>query len=355
MKTKLVYVLTCAPEATYIEQALMAVWSARHWNPDAHIVLIVDDKTDALLTGKRGEILNYISEKMVVPFKDESLSPMYRSRYIKTQVRELVSGDFLFVDSDTICCRSLEEVDDFTCEIGAAADNNVLFAEDAFRDDTIRQVAPICDLSKEQYYFSSGVLFCQDTPAVHKLFALWHKFWQEGVDKGINIDQPAFAKANIEMRHIIQPIHDVYNCVLYTQNNYLADAVILHVSRFQQMSFLFKPKTLALIREQGITPWLSDLILHVHSTYLPYDYSIKHSSCAVRRSRVSGIANAAEIYYHYIDQSFDEWSFQAGIAPFIKQCYQLHCFRLGSWIWLEYKRFLLRNKNNLRANICLRG
>lgn len=250
MKTKLVYVLTCAPEATYIEQALMAVWSARYHNPDAHIVLIVDDKTDVLLTGKRAEILNYISEKIVIPFEDESLTPMYRSRWIKTQVRELISGDFLFVDCDTICCRSLAEVDDFTCEVGAVGDDNTLFQENAFKASTCKNAAPICDLSNEQYYFSSGVLFCQDTRAVHELFALWHKYWRDGVDKGINIDQPAFAKANIVIGHIIQSIDNVYNCVLYTQNSYLADAVILHVSRFPQMSFLFKPKALAVLRER---------------------------------------------------------------------------------------------------------
>ena len=43
MNTKLVYVLTSASDKHYIEQALMAVYSARHWNPDAHIVLVVDD------------------------------------------------------------------------------------------------------------------------------------------------------------------------------------------------------------------------------------------------------------------------------------------------------------------------
>ena len=126
MRTKLVYVLTCAPEATYIEQALMAVWSARHWNPDAHIVLMVDDKTDALLTGKRGELLNYITEKIVVPFEDKLSSPMYRSRWIKTQVRQMIDGDFLFVDSDTICQRSLSEIDSFECEAGAVLESHLL-------------------------------------------------------------------------------------------------------------------------------------------------------------------------------------------------------------------------------------
>ena len=64
MVTKLVYVLTCSPEKHYIEQALIAVFSARHWNPDAYIVLLVDDKTDALLVGKRSELLDYVSEKI---------------------------------------------------------------------------------------------------------------------------------------------------------------------------------------------------------------------------------------------------------------------------------------------------
>ena len=72
MRTKLVYVLTCAPEKHYIEQALMSVFSARHWNPDAHIVLLVDDLTDKLLVGKRADVLDYISEKIVVPFDEAS-------------------------------------------------------------------------------------------------------------------------------------------------------------------------------------------------------------------------------------------------------------------------------------------
>jgi hypothetical protein len=57
MKTKLVYVLTCAKEATYIEQALISIWSARYHNPDAHIVMLVNDKTNGLLVRKRAEVL----------------------------------------------------------------------------------------------------------------------------------------------------------------------------------------------------------------------------------------------------------------------------------------------------------
>ena len=130
MKTKLVYVLTCAPEGNYIEQALMSVWSARHWNPDAHIVLITDNLTDQLFVGKRAEILDYISEKIVVPFEDDSLSMVYRSRWLKTSVRQLIKGDFLFIDCDTIVCKSLAGGDSFDKEICAVRDSNVDFKDD---------------------------------------------------------------------------------------------------------------------------------------------------------------------------------------------------------------------------------
>lgn len=352
MKTKLIYVLTCASEATYIEQALMSVYSARYWNPNAHIVLMVDDKTDALLAGKRGEILKYISEKVVVPFADDSLTPMYRSRWIKTKVRELVEGDILFVDSDTICCRSLEEIEDFTCEIGAVGDNNTTFAKDISRQGTINQVAPICDITKEEYYFSSGVIYSKDTNNVHKLFALWHKYWKQGVESGIRIDQPALAKANMEMKHIIEPIDNVYNNVLYTQNVDLYESAILHIPNYQQTTVLFRPESLQIIRELGIAPWLADAIQHIHSTYLPYDYAIKFSTKAERRKWIQGVAYAAKLQKEKLKVSYDKWDLRVGIEPIIKMLFSYRLYEIGAFVWMEYQRMRLRKKADLRPNIC---
>ena len=79
MRTKLVYVLTCAPENSFIEQAVLATFSARHFNPDAWIVLIVDDRTDSLIMQERRTVLDYISEKIVVPFEADK-DMVFRSR-----------------------------------------------------------------------------------------------------------------------------------------------------------------------------------------------------------------------------------------------------------------------------------
>lgn len=353
MKTKLIYVLTCAPDATYIEQALMAIFSARHWNPDAHIVLMADDKTDALLTGKRGEILNYISEKIVVPFEDTSLSPMYRSRWIKTNVRELVRGDFLYIDCDTICCKSLAEIDSLECEIGAAPDNNTLFQNDIYKAETCKMVLPIgCDISNEKYYFSSGVIYCKDTKQTHRLFNLWHKYWQEGLENNIPIDQPSLAKADIELGRIIMPINDVYNYVLYTESPMLINASIIHITSKPKISFLFQSKMMAIVQKQGLLSWVKDLILHVHTTYLPFDYSIRRSSFAQRFQWIADISYAAKMYGMYVDHTYSEWHFKVSIVSFIKWLFTMHMYRIGAFLWLLWRQAIVDRTNPSRPNVC---
>lgn len=198
MTTKLVYVLTCSLDKFYIEQALIAVFSARHWNPDACIVLMVDDKTDALLQGKRAEILEYVSEKIVIPFEDASLSPMYRSRWIKTSVRQLVKGDFLFVDCDTIVCRSLDGIDNFDCTVGAVLESHLLVRDycDSLRNRAVSANTRIgVDLDEEKEYYSSGVISVKDSKVSYRLFEFWHQFWLESQALGLPIDLPNNCKS----------------------------------------------------------------------------------------------------------------------------------------------------------------
>lgn len=350
MKTKLVYVLTCAPEATYIEQALMAVWSARHWNPDAHIVLLTDNLTNELLVGKRGELLNYISEKIVIPFDDDK-NMHYRSRWIKTSVRQLIQGDFLFVDCDTICCKSLSSVDDFTCEIGAVGDNNTPFQLDRYKKDTEKIVMKInCDISKEQYYFSSGVVYCKDTENVHRFYSLWHQYWKEGVvSANISLDQPAMAKADIELNHIIVSLPNEYNNVIYTQNPTLSDSYILHICGHGP--FLFFKSSLKYLQNNGLSSWVSDRILNIHSTYLPFDYYIKHSSYSLRWKWLKEVPKSIKYYHKYCNKYFDEWQLKISTKSLVFCFFKMHCYHLGFAIWLLSRRVSLRNKK-MSPNTC---
>lgn len=283
MRSKIVYVLTCPEDKHYIEQALIAAFSARHWNPDDRIVLVVDDKTDALLVGKRAELLDYINEKIVVPFEDESLSPMYRSRWIKTSVRQLVDGDFLFVDCDTICNAPLTEIDNFDAELAMVPDEHLPIEQ--FNDVLKSQLAEKAsaldfDVLSEKWYYNSGVILARDTAAVRSLWECWHKEWLAGESKGIGIDQTSLAKANLILDHVISQLPETWNTLVYMNPSFIADGKILHFWQFRNRSLIFCEPFLEYVKMHGIDNYVKRCVLNPLNSVLPSDnvlnqYSLK--------------------------------------------------------------------------------
>lgn len=355
MKTKLVYVLTCAPEATYIEQALMSVYSVRYYNQDAHIVLMVDDKTDALLIGKRGEILNYISEKIIIPFTDESLTPMYRSRWIKTQVRQLIKGDFMFVDCDTITQRSLADIDTFDCEVGAVLESHLPvneFCESLHQKANEYNETIGVDIDTEKYYFSSGVLFVRETKNTHRLYELWHQYWLEGNEKGVRIDQPSLAKANRDVSHIIKQIPDTYNCILFTRPAFIRDAHILHIAAHKNPSFLFTKRVLDYVQKNGVRDaWLQKMILNPCATMMPFDYSLKHSTFMERRLWKQELTEAWRGYGNVIDATYADFPMSSRFRKFVIQLLQKWHVSLGIRCWLLERRLHI-SRRPVKINEC---
>lgn len=355
MTTKLVYVLTCASDKHYIEQALMSVFSARHWNPDAHIVLVVDDSTDNLLVGKRAEILDYISEKIVVPFADASLSPMYRSRFIKTSVRQRIKGDFLFIDSDTIICKNLSAIDRFECEVGAVLESHLLVEDycDSLRSSAIAANEQLgVDLDEEKEYFSSGVLFVRDVPQAHKLYELWHQFWQDSYRLGLPIDQPSLAKANRESGHVIQRIPDTYNCILFTQNDFADKSHIMHIAAYRNPSFLFTDKVFKLLEREGLIEWVKDAVLNPCHSMLPFDYSVRHSTLGQRLDWIRTISKTALTLNSNLPELTDDFPMRSSLRGMVLWMFHHGCYQMGAIIWMLWKRVKVLRKKDLKNNVC---
>ena len=308
MKTKLVYVIACAPDKYYLEQGVIAAFSARTNNPDAEIVLIVDDKTDDLITNSRKEILEFISQKIVVPF-DEECTMMYRSRWIKTSVRDLVDGDFLFIDSDTLVLKPLDEVDSFTCLMGAVPDSHLPvkdFGESLLKATKKKVAATGLDIEKEDLYFSSGVLFVKDCPETHKFYEEWHSIWLKNTEHGVGIDQPSLALANIAAGHLLERIPDGFNCVMYTEPDFAKDSSILHFTAFRNPSWLFTERIYQLVRQEGIPEWMIPFILNPVDTYIPFRYSISKMSLRDVFQSIGRIKDGARIYSQYVDAGFSD-------------------------------------------------
>lgn len=356
MKTKLVYVLTSAPEKYYIEQALMSVYSTRHWSPDAYIVLIVDDMTNQLLVGQRAEILDYISERIVVPFEDDTLSMVYRSRWLKTSVRRLVQGDIMYIDCDTIIQRPLSGIDGFTCEVGAILDSH-LFLKDYHPSmyQVVKKKNALIgvDIDAEDMYFNGGVIFARDTKASHQLFSLWHQYWMDSVKLGMLSDQPALAKANRDVGRIINRIPDVFNCIVYTQNNFIRDAIVLHISAYQKPSYLFTDKVLEYVEKNGLNnKWLIDSIMNPCATMLPFDSDVLHSNRKQRKLWVKEITRFSKGYGEMIDASFADFPMLSRIRNVVLWLFRIKWNGLAAKVWMQWKWLHVRyHKDAVKENV----
>ena len=337
MKTKLVYVLTCAPEATYIEQALISIWSARYHNPDAHIVLLVDEKTNELLVGKRAEVLEYVTEcKIITTPNDYTVAQS--SRLLKTNVRSLVEGDLLFVDCDTVIAKSLDEIDQYDCEIGAVLDTHrpVSKFHPNERVDLVKK-ADVCgwDFSSVEDYFSSGVLYVKDTPNTRTFYQQWHKNYEHTSSVGVNIDQISFEKTKQD-NPIVQHIDDTWNTIMFIRPKFIEQAKIIHFASLNNNSFLFSKRVLQYIKENGLTEYLKFYILHPLQSYLPY---MKKYYIGLQFFKtVSVVAKGVRNYAEEIDRDFTDLTIPHRIAPWIMKLLRNRFYYPGTFIWLLWIR-----------------
>ncbi len=117
MKTKIVYLVVGGENDIYISQTMVAAYTARKYNPDVEILLVVDKTTSDVIDKKIQKIKGVVTEIVVVDCPCD-LNNMQKSRYLKTTLRKNIKGDFLFIDSDTVVTCDLSEIDNINASRG---------------------------------------------------------------------------------------------------------------------------------------------------------------------------------------------------------------------------------------------
>ena len=354
MKTKLVYVLTSSPEKNFIEQALLSIYTAKYYNQDACIILIVDDLTNNLFEGQRAEILQYISEKKVVKL-DEGLPMPERSRWLKTNIREQIEGDFLYIDCDTIITGTLSQIDECTFEMAAVLDSNIpinQFHKSSY--DYVSHNAQLIgwDITLEEHYFNSGVFLCKDTELTQLFFKKWHSHWLKGLEKGLGIDQPSFAMANIETGHLIQRLDNSWNCIMYTYPEFDKDAKILHFSSYKNMSYMFGKEFLEKVQTLGIqNDFVQFTIFHPYHTYLPFNCRIMTFGIADYLMMLRDIYKTSRLLSKYLNNTFDPYLPDTGIYIQVRKLFEKRLFFFGALLITLYKFYEVKKFNWRRKKV----
>ena len=233
---KYVYVLTSDDSDFYLEQTLLSITSLRLYMPDAFVILLVDDTTEANLTGKRSEILKHITELKSVTI-DKSFNKKARSRWLKTSLRRHIEGDFLYIDNDTIISEDLYLIENINIDIGAVLDEHSYFSEyEKYRPVRLRNVKSIfkkCKFDSSfdfKIFFNGGIFLCRDCKTGYDFFDEWHKLWLHCFNNGVLTDQQSLNQANFNLGNVIKELDGIWNCQLMHDGalKYLHDAKIIH-------------------------------------------------------------------------------------------------------------------------------
>lgn len=284
MKTKIVYVVISGANDDYFEQVWASVWSLKHYNPNAHVVVLTDKVTkDSICSDARKESLNYIDEVVAVEF-DGDYSNKEKSRWIKTNMRNLISGDFLFIDADTIICDDLSDVDKWNCSIGAVYDSHCHSGEICdtivFKDMYIDRLRNIFGIQYNgEDVFNSGVMFVKDDDEAHHFFDTWHKNWLHSNSKGIVLDQLPLLKTNIELGKVVKELPGEYNCQICFSVQYLTQAKIVHTFAHQKEGIPLSPIMGSEIfenikRNRGVTESVADILMHCKESFASPSYLV---------------------------------------------------------------------------------
>lgn len=291
MKTKIVYVVASSNEDIYLEQVIVSAWSLRHFNPGAHIVLVCDQGTRLLFDrGWQQEYLSLFNEIQVCQY-DEGQSIMERSRQMKTTLRNIISGDFLYLDTDTLICRDLSFIDNYSFDIGFVLDNNCTFDKYLIRDGVISQMQTIfnIDVSKEKVYYNGGVCYVKDTDIAHAFYARWHENWlYEKKHTNSMKDQLPLMKTNIDMGHVITEMDGEMNCQVVASIRHLYNAAIIHIYNY----FLGKDSTITpfhslnaylQIKEEGFSEEWKNKVIHFKEQFCSPSFVLGNSNAMLWR------------------------------------------------------------------------
>lgn len=226
MKTKLVYALVSSSNDYYTEQFFISAYSAKQ-KCNTHIVLVVDDKTEKYIKSNCSNVLNIVDELISVSYPDD-LNNKLRSRYLKTTLRNIVVGDILFIDTDTLIAESLEDIDNIDADFAAVYDMHTTLKDHPSYKEIAYKAGKIgYSLKSNDEYFNSGVMFIRDNERTRNFFRQWHQNYIEGVHCGVTTDQQSFLKT-CSYNNLVVKLDDIWNCQIICNVRDIYRAKILH-------------------------------------------------------------------------------------------------------------------------------
>lgn len=277
MKLQLVYVLISSESDFFLEEFWVSLFSLRRFHPKDKVVVLTDHPT-AERVRDRPQLASMITDLKIIDLPDD-YDGRLRSRTLKTSVRNLIDGDFMTIDTDTVICGSLDEVDNLPVKnIGMVPEMHGPFKNHITYKFITNELKRIygTDVSDAPYWFNSGCMLVRDNEFTREFFKKWNEEWKVATfQKNASSDQRPLLKVDHDYGYIIECLPDTFNCQVALSIQYLHEAKILHFWHMKDDFFLdlsYSPFTSKYVYKQvkqnkDITPEIVSLIKDCKNTF----------------------------------------------------------------------------------------
>jgi hypothetical protein len=250
---RVVYVLATEGRDYHSATAQISVESIRISNPSLRVVVVADALSGRALKNSCHPILNEIDELVICDTPEGNNE--YRSRHIKTRLRNIIEGPFLFIDSDTLVRGDLSPIFSLDTDIAAAANGSRdEFSEQLFWIDA-RIIASMKWPLSKRTYLNSGVLFYNDTANAKRFASLWHQKWLEAAAEQGNRDQPAMHAALLDAQPRLSILPHRFNAAFKVTPRVAEDAIIWHYCGSHEVSTYFDSFVERILRGQTLSKY----------------------------------------------------------------------------------------------------
>ena len=219
--------LTSSGGDLYEAMTRVSLATVRLTNPTARIEIACDQQTHQALHATGSQLLREADAVRGFPTPDGP--PTFRNRFVKIQLRLLLSGPFLFTGIDTVVRKPLTPLLNIQADIAAAPNHSAdTLAEQIWSEDQANLVT--MGWQVREPYVNGGVIWYADTPAAHRFAEAWHRNWLANVERtGRYRDQTALNQSlsstnNLEVEILPHACNMQYLC----RKDGVKDAFIWH-------------------------------------------------------------------------------------------------------------------------------
>jgi lipopolysaccharide biosynthesis glycosyltransferase len=224
---KYVYVVCSTRDDHFAEIAAVSIASLRLHSPHARVTVLMDRQTAKLDSPGVAAIRSNADH--VVSVDCPGRTSIDRSRFLKTGIRSLVSGRFLYLDGDTIIMKSVDAIWKIDGDVAACPNLGIAGKPYFCQDEMPETSATLGWTLGSRRYLNSGVIYFADSQAALSVGEKYRTSWLEfNRVTGKPNDQLAFNHALdlVEANVAVLPL--AYNAQITMNAMALRGAIIVH-------------------------------------------------------------------------------------------------------------------------------